>query len=133
MEHSCTELVRRLYEAMARGDEEEIHSCLAGGVVWHEPDLGSKHTGDLAGQEAVMAVISRAQGLTGVTSRLHPRHIAANGKRAVALVGPRYRAISGWRARRWPSTACVGVRSSGHLSARTTRRRTGSSGRRAPS
>lgn len=69
-----------------RGDEESICSCLARDIVWHEPDLASEHTGELAGPDAVLAMSSRAQEITGGTFLLRPRQIVANGEHAVALV-----------------------------------------------
>lgn len=47
------ELVRRLYDARTRDDEEGIRSCLARDIVWREPELASEHTGELAGPDAV--------------------------------------------------------------------------------
>jgi hypothetical protein len=53
LDHPPAELVRRLYDARTRDDEEGIRSCLARDIVWHEPDLASEHTGELAGPGAV--------------------------------------------------------------------------------
>lgn len=86
MHQSHVDLVRKLYQSRNAGDEAEIRACLADRVLWHEPDLGPEHTGDLRGPDAVLAMISRAQRLTGGTFRLHPREVVANGEHAVALV-----------------------------------------------
>ena len=80
------ELVRRLYEARDRGDLAAVRSMLADTVVWHEPDVGGEHTGDLRGPDAVLAMIREAGELTGGTFRLVPREIVANGEHAVALI-----------------------------------------------
>jgi ketosteroid isomerase-like protein len=80
------ELVHRLYEARDRGDFDAVRSMLADEVVWHEPDVGGEHTGDLRGPDAVLAMIREAGELTGGTFRLVPREIVANGEHAVALI-----------------------------------------------
>lgn len=86
MYQSNVDLVCKLYEARESGDEDSIRSCLADDVLWHEPDLESRHTGDLRGPDAVLAMIRRAVDLTGGTFHLHPREVVANGEHAVALV-----------------------------------------------
>lgn len=86
MEHENIRLVRELYEARARDDFEAIRSMLAGDVVWHEPDLGTEHTGDLYGPEAVLEMIREAGSLTGGTFVLTPREIVANGEHVVAMI-----------------------------------------------
>ena len=86
MEHPNAALVRRLYEARDRNDEDTIRSVLSEGVVWHEPDVGGEHTGDLRGPDGVLAMIRDARRRTGDTFALRPREIVANGEHAVALV-----------------------------------------------
>ncbi|MDP9456103.1 MAG: hypothetical protein CYG60_22560 [Actinobacteria bacterium] len=86
MEHPNSALIRRLYEARDRDDYDAIRSLLSGDVVWHEPDVGGEHTGDLHGPGAVLAMIRDARGRTGGTFRLRPREIVANGEHAVALI-----------------------------------------------
>ena len=85
-EHPNAVLIRRLYEARDRNDEEAVRSMLSEGVVWHEPDVGGEHTGDLHGPDAVLAMIRDARHRTGGTFRLIPREVVANGEHAVALV-----------------------------------------------
>lgn len=79
-------LVRDFYEARAAHDLEAVRSLLSEDVVWHEPDVGSEHTGDRCGREAVVAMISEARDRTDGTFRLIPRQIVANGEHAVALI-----------------------------------------------
>lgn len=86
MEHPNAALIRSLYEARDRHDEGAIRSVLSGGVIWHEPDVGGEHTGDLHGPEAVLAMMGDARSRTGGTFRLRPREVVANGEHAVALV-----------------------------------------------
>lgn len=86
MEHPNAALIRRLYDARDRNDEEHIRSALSEDIVWHEPDVGGEHTGDLHGPEAVLAMIRDARERTGGSFKLRPRKIVANGEQAVALV-----------------------------------------------
>lgn len=86
MEPENARLVRELYEARTRDDSDAIRSILADDVVWHEPDLGTEHTGDLHGPEAVLEMIREARSLTNGTFTLTPREIAANGEHAVAMI-----------------------------------------------
>lgn len=86
MEPENARLVRGLYEARARDDFDAIRSILADEVVWHEPDLGTEHTGDLHGADAVLEMIREAGSLTDGTFALTPREIAANGEHAVAMI-----------------------------------------------
>jgi ketosteroid isomerase-like protein len=55
-------------------------------VVWHEPDVGSDHTGDLHGAESVIGMMSEAGDRTRGTFRPTPRQIVANGEHAVAMI-----------------------------------------------
>ena len=86
MRDANVELVRRLYEARDRGDLAAVRPFLSEDVVWHEPDVGGEHTGDLHGPDAVLAMIREARELTGGTFRLVPREIVANGEHAVVLI-----------------------------------------------
>ena len=86
MEHPNAALIRKLYEARDRHNEDAIRSLLSEGVIWHEPDVGGEHTGDLHGPDAVLAMMGDARRRTGATFRLRPREIVANGEHAVALV-----------------------------------------------
>ncbi|WP_119069716.1 nuclear transport factor 2 family protein [Rubrobacter indicoceani] len=79
-------LVEAFYKARATGEVEEIRRFLADDVVWHEPDAGSEHTGDLTGTESVVAMISDAQRKTAGTFSLVPVRIVANGEHAVAMI-----------------------------------------------
>lgn len=85
-ERSNIRIVGELYEARGAGDLETVRSLLSEDVVWHEPDVGSQHTGDLRGSEAVVAMISDARDRTDGTFYLTPRQIVANGEHAVAMI-----------------------------------------------
>ncbi len=86
VEHPKVALIRNLYEARDRNDEDAIRSVLSEDVVWHEPDVGGEHTGDLRGPDAVLAMSWDARGRTGGTFKLRPQEIVANGEHAVVLV-----------------------------------------------
>lgn len=86
MDHPNAALIRNLYEARDRDDEGAVRSVLSEDVIWHEPDVGAEHTGDLHGPDAVLAMIRDARERTGGTFRLRPREIMAHGRHAVALI-----------------------------------------------
>lgn len=85
-EESKADPIEAFYEARASGDMKSVRSFLADGVIWHEPDVGSEHTGDLVGADAVVAMISAAQKKTAGTFMLTPKRVVANGEHAVALI-----------------------------------------------
>lgn len=79
-------LVRELYEAREQADLDRVRALLAEDVVWHEPDVGTKNTGDLRGPEEVISMLTSARERSGGTFRLVPREVVANGEHAVAMV-----------------------------------------------
>ncbi|MGI8649484.1 MAG: nuclear transport factor 2 family protein [Rubrobacter sp.] len=85
-EEAKVALIEAFYEARANGDMKSVRSFLAEGVIWHEPDVGSEHTGDLVGADAVAGMISAAQKKTAGTFSLTPKQVVANGEHAVALM-----------------------------------------------
>lgn len=86
MEHPNSTLIRKLYESRNRGDLDGVRSMLAEDIVWHEPELGTEHTGDLHGLDAVLGMIGEAGKLTNGTFCLVPTEVVANGEHAVAMV-----------------------------------------------
>lgn len=86
MEHPNVELIRRFYEARARGDRETVRAILDEDVAWHDP-YPPPHGGDLRGAEAVFRdIFERASELTKGTTRLRLHDVLANDTHAVALV-----------------------------------------------
>ncbi|MDX6272159.1 MAG: uncharacterized protein QOD28_3382 [Acidobacteriota bacterium] len=86
MEHPNVELIRKFYDARARGDRETLSALLDEDVAWHDP-YPPPHGGDLRGAEAVFRdIFDRASELTGGTTRLWLHDVLANDVHAVALV-----------------------------------------------
>lgn len=85
--HPHVLLVRRFYEARARGDREAVRALLHEDVIWHDP-YPPPHGGDLRGRDAVFRdVFDKAAELTGGTTRLWLEDALATDRNAVALVG----------------------------------------------
>ena len=84
--HPHEALIRRLYDARARGALAEVRDLLAPDVVWHEAGRRPPYTGELRGQDAVFAMIAKAMELTRGTFRLGLHDVLANDAHAVALV-----------------------------------------------
>jgi ketosteroid isomerase-like protein len=76
-------VVRRLYEARARGDLEGAASFLAWDVEWHEP---YEYLGSLKGRDAVMTAIRQSMAQTHGTFRLDLHDVLASDEHVVALV-----------------------------------------------
>lgn len=76
-------LIRRWYQARARGDLEEVRALLDGDLRWHDP-YPEPHGGDLQGADRVIEQVFGAAEETGATFRLHD--VLANEEHAVALV-----------------------------------------------
>ncbi len=68
MEHPNAALIRSLYDARARNDQNAVRCVLSGEVIWHEPDVGGEHTGDLRGPDAVLAMMGTPAPVAGAPS-----------------------------------------------------------------
>lgn len=73
MEHPNAALVRELYKARAEKDHEAVRAVLSEDVVWHEPEVGGEHSGDLYGPGAVLEMLQQAAERTDGTFHLVPR------------------------------------------------------------
>src|SRR5438132_7038507 len=85
MAHPNEELVRRGYEAFARGDMAVIDELFAEDIVWHFPG-NSQVSGDFKGKAEVMSWLAKNAELSGGTLRVEPHDILANDEHGVALV-----------------------------------------------
>ncbi len=86
MEHLNAELIRKFYDARARGERETVRAILHTDVAWHDP-YPPPHGGDLRGADAVFAeIFDRAGELTNGTTRLWLHDVLANDAHAIALV-----------------------------------------------
>ena len=89
--HPNEGLIRRFYDARARGDTAAVRSMLAPDIVWHEPVFYGGFAGDHVGIEAVFReVFERYNDYEGSALELHD--VIANDEHTVALVS--------WWARR---------------------------------
>jgi ketosteroid isomerase-like protein len=84
-EHQNATVVRRLYEAFARGDMETIKSCFAQDAVWHMPGR-SPIAGDHRGWDAIVRdFLRRLRELSGGTFKADLIDVVANDQHVVAL------------------------------------------------
>jgi len=85
MTHPNEDLVRRGFEAYARGElQGSLADFLSPDVVWHAPGRGPL-AGDHAGLEAVAAYVARVVGLSGRTHRMEVHDVLANDDHVVVL------------------------------------------------
>lgn len=77
------DVVRRLYEARARGDLEATAALIDPAVVWHEP---YDYLGTLHGREAVIGAIRQSLEETRDTFTLRVTDLLASEAHVVALV-----------------------------------------------
>jgi len=103
--HKGVKAVRRLYDAFARGDVEEIKDCFVHDAVWHLPGR-SPIAGDHQGIDAILKFLGKLRELSEGTFRAELTDVVANNRYAVALqhaTGTRY-------AKRLDVTACQVMR-----------------------
>lgn len=85
-EHSNASLIRRLHQALARGDYvSTLTELFADDVVWHLPGRGPL-AGDHVGREAVFAAMRRFEDLSNGTIRVEVHDVLASDAHAVALL-----------------------------------------------
>lgn len=85
VDHPNEDLVRKLYDARRRGDEDVVRSLLASDVRWHDP-YPPPFGGDFTGADEVVAWMFGPldQGMDNSGLELHD--VVANDRHAVALV-----------------------------------------------
>jgi len=104
-EHPNAKVVRRLYDAFARGDMETTKSCFVHDAVWHL--LGrSPIAGDHHGVDAIIRFFGKLKELSGGTFRAELTDVVANDRHAVAL----QRATGTRGMKRLDVTACQVMR-----------------------
>lgn len=90
MTHPNEELIRRLYEARARGDQAAIREMFDSRVRWHKP-YPPPYGGELEGVDALFEGPFRAYREELDELRLELHDVVANDRHAIALV--RWRAV----------------------------------------
>jgi len=83
-EHPSAKVVRRLYDAFARGDTETTKSCFTHNATWHLPGR-SPIAGDHQGVDAIFRFLGKLRELSGGTFKAELVDVLANDRNAVAL------------------------------------------------
>ena len=83
-EHPNAALLRKGYEAFAKGDIAAITDMFAEDMVWHVPG-NNLISGEHKGRDAVFAVFAKTMELTGGTFKIDLHDIVANDEHTVSL------------------------------------------------
>jgi len=83
-DHPNAALLRKGYEAFARGDIAAITDLFAEDMVWHVPG-NNLISGEHKGRDAVFAVFAKTMELTGGTFKIDLHDIVANDEHTVSL------------------------------------------------
>jgi len=83
-EHPNVGLVRKGYEAFAKGDMATLRELFSENVVWHISG-NSPLAGEHRGRDAVFAMFAQTAELSGGTYRVELHDALANDEHAVAL------------------------------------------------
>ena len=84
MAHPNEELVRRGFDAFAKGDVDSLRDLFDPDAVWHAPGR-SPLSGDHRGVDDILGFFARTMELTGGTFRVELHDVIANDEHAVAI------------------------------------------------
>jgi len=84
MAHPNEDLVRRGYDAFAKGDMETLRELFDPGIIWHFPGR-SPLAGDPRGVDAVLGFFGGTMELTAGTFRAELHDVVANDQHTVGL------------------------------------------------
>jgi uncharacterized protein len=84
MTHPNAELIRRGYEAFARGDVPTVLDIFGHDITWHVPG-SSPLSGDYKGHEGVLDFFGKCMELSSGTLRVDADEILSDGDRVVVL------------------------------------------------
>jgi ketosteroid isomerase-like protein len=84
-EHPNVGLLRRGYEAFAKGDMATLTELWSEDAVWHAGSGNSPLAGEHTGRDAVFAVFAKVAELSGGTFGIELHDVLANDEHAVAL------------------------------------------------
>ena len=84
MTDSNAQLLRRGYDAFAKGDIPTVLGIFAEDIAWHVPGR-SPLSGDYRGHEEVVGFFTKAMELSGGSLRVELEEILGGGARIVAL------------------------------------------------
>jgi ketosteroid isomerase-like protein len=88
MAHPNEELVRRGFDAFAKGDVDTLRELLDQDAVWHAPGR-SPLSGDYRGVDAILGFFARLAEVTGGTFRTEVHDVVANDEHAVGIYATR--------------------------------------------
>ncbi len=83
-EHPNVALLRKGYDAFARGDMATLDELLADDIVWHVPGNGIL-SGDYKGKEEVFAMFGRLAQETGGNFKIEIHDVLANDEHSVCI------------------------------------------------
>jgi len=84
MAHPNEELVRRAFDAFAKGDVDTMRELTDQDAVWHTPGRNLL-SGDYRGIDEILGFFARVAELTGGTFRAELHDVVANDEHAVAI------------------------------------------------
>jgi uncharacterized protein len=84
MTNPNAELIRRGYEAFARGDVPAVLDVFGDDITWHVPGR-SPLSGDYKGHDGVLNFFGKCMELSSGTLRVDPDEILCDGDRVVVL------------------------------------------------
>ena len=84
-EHPNVALLRRGYEAFAKGDMATLTELWSEDAVWHAGSGNNPLAGDHMGRDAVFAAFAKVAELSGGTFRIELHDVLANDEHAVAM------------------------------------------------
>ena len=84
MAHPNEELLRKGYEAFARGDMDTVRSLFSEDIVWHAPGR-NQMSGDFRGVDEVLGTFAKTFELTGGTFKIEIHSIVADDEHAVVM------------------------------------------------
>ena len=88
MAHPNEDLIRRGFDAFAKGDVDTLRELIDQDAVWHAPGRNPL-SGDYRGVDAILGLFARLAELTGGTFRADVHDVVANDDHAVAIYATR--------------------------------------------
>jgi uncharacterized protein len=84
MAHPNEELVRRAFDAFAKGDVDTLRELTDQDAIWHTPGRNLL-SGDYRGADAILGFFARIAEFTGGTFRAELHDVVASDEHAVAI------------------------------------------------
>jgi uncharacterized protein len=84
MAHPNEDLLRRAFDAFAKGDMDTLRELTDQDAVWHTPGR-NQLSGDYRGPDAILGFFAKTMELSGGTFRADLHDVVANDDHAVAI------------------------------------------------